>query len=72
MGVYARQYTLEHFGVDIGDDENPARQKPEKPQKRFGCSCKRAFISAQALNQHQADTGHADSKRVSKAKKGDV
>ncbi len=69
MGEYARLYTLEHFGVDIGDDERPKRQKLEKPQKRFGCSCGRAFVSTQSLCQHQASTGHAASKRSANTQK---
>ena len=55
MGEYARQYTLEKFGVDIGDDREPIKPKPVK---RFGCSCGRVFINAQAKEQHQKDTGH--------------
>lgn len=64
MGEYARQYTLEEFGVDIGDsDDRPKKLKKPKPIKRFGCSCSRAFIDLQALEQHRRDTGHAASKR---------
>ena len=50
MGEYARQYTLDRFGVDIGDDREPV--------KRYGCSCGRMFITQQAKEQHQKDTGH--------------
>ena len=64
MGEYARLYTLEHFGVDIGDDDDrPRKPKTRKPPKRFGCSCGRAFINLQAVEQHRKDTGHAASKR---------
>ena len=56
MGEYARQYTLEHFGVDIGDDDR--QQKPPRYVKRFGCSCGRMFVSAEAKSQHQQATGH--------------
>lgn len=67
MGEYARLYTLEHFGVDIGDDdERPRPPKKPVPEKRFGCSCGRAFVSDEARGQHQKDTGHAPSKRAAK------
>ena len=55
MGEYARQYTLDRFGVDIGDDREPVKTKPVK---RYGCSCGRMFITQQAKEQHQKDTGH--------------
>ena len=55
MGEYARQYTLDRFGVDIGDDREPIKTKPVK---RYGCSCGRMFITQQAKEQHQKDTGH--------------
>ena len=55
MGEYARQYTLDRFGVDIGDDREPVKTKPVK---RYGCSCGRVFITQQAKEQHQKDTGH--------------
>lgn len=55
MGEYARQYTLERFGVDIGDDKEPIKQKPVK---RFGCSCGRMFFTLKAKEQHQKDIGH--------------
>ena len=54
MGEYARQYTLDRFGVDIGDDREPVKTKPVK---RYGCSCGRVFITQQAKEQHQKDTG---------------
>lgn len=67
MGEYARLYTLEHFGVDIGDDdEREKKPKSPKPAKRFGCSCGKAFIDAAARSQHQQATGHAPSKREAK------
>ena len=55
MGECARQYTLDRFGVDIGDDREPIKTKPVK---RYGCSCGRVFITQQAKEQHQKDTGH--------------
>ena len=55
MGDYARQYTLERFGVDIGDDRELVKTKPVK---KYGCSCGRVFITEQAKEQHQKDTGH--------------
>ena len=55
MGEYARQYTLDMFGVDIGDDREPIKTKPVK---RYGCSCGRVFITQQAKEQHQKDIGH--------------
>lgn len=51
MGEYARLYTLERFGVDIGDD--PREKKPAKP--RIGCHCGRHFSSPQALADHKRD-----------------
>ena len=57
MGEYARQYTLERYGVYIGDDRGPIKSKPVK---RFGCSCGRVFITQEAKDQHQKDTGHVN------------
>lgn len=54
MGEYARQYTLDRFGVDIGDGRE---LRKTKPVKRYGCSCARMFITQQAKEQHQKDTG---------------
>ena len=73
MGEYARQYTLERFGVDIGgddDDARPARAKRPVPAKPFGCSCGRAFRLQQALAQHQSATGHVPSKRAAQGQEG--
>lgn len=55
MGEYARQHILERFGVDIGDDRGLVKTKPVK---KYGCSCGRVFITEQAKEQHQKDTGH--------------
>ena len=52
MGEYARQYTLERFGVDIGDDREPVRTKPVK---KYGCKCGRMFVSQEAKHQHFID-----------------
>lgn len=57
MGEYARQDILSRFGVDIGDSREPIQNKPAK---RYGCSCGRVFISPQAKEQHQKDTGHVN------------
>ena len=53
MGEYARLYTLEHFGVDIGDDDD----RPSK-SKRHRCICGRTFKKPQSLADHQRSTGH--------------
>lgn len=64
MGEYARQYTLDTFGVDIGDsDDQTTKPRPPKPLKRFGCSCGKAFLTLEARTQHQQATGHGPSKR---------
>ena len=66
MGEYARQYALDRHGVDIGDDMLHTVSK-----KHFSCSCGRAFISSQAREQHQKDTGHQMSKAQKRKEKGD-
>lgn len=55
MGEYARLYTLERFGVDIGDGPPIKRPKPA----RIGCHCGRHFSSPQALADHKRDK-HAE------------
>jgi hypothetical protein len=68
MGEYADQYILDTFGIDISDDDSPERPRELFPEKRFGCSCGKAFVSAQALKHHQDATGHPESKRALKRK----
>ena len=55
MGEHARIYTLERFGVDIGDDNDDYQPKKSK---RFGCHCGKSFRSEEALYHHKRDTGH--------------
>jgi len=59
MGEYARQYTLDMFGVDIGDYDPP----PTNQIKRYACVCSKVFISCAARAQHQQATGHGKSKK---------
>ena len=56
MGEYARQYVLDNYGIDIDDGELEVR-----PEKKFGCSCGRVFISKDARTHHQKATGHLPS-----------
>ncbi len=50
MGEYARQYILDHHGVDIGDDdERPWKPKPKCP------TCGKYLRSEQAVRDHQRD-----------------
>lgn len=59
MGEYARQFTLDRFGVDIGDDEF---ERAPKPKKRVGCSCGKVFVTERSRDQHQKATGHIGGK----------
>ena len=58
MGEYARLYTLEHFGVDIGgDDEDEAAYKKRKEARlKWKCRlCGRKLASEQANKDHMRD-----------------
>jgi hypothetical protein len=53
MGEYARAYTLERFGVDIGDDDEPPRPKREW---KWSCKkCGKRLASEQANKDHMRD-----------------
>jgi hypothetical protein len=60
MGEYARLYTLQTFGVDIGDNDDYVSPKQTK---KFGCSCGKTFKSNYALEMHQEATEHPMSKK---------
>jgi len=51
MGEYARAYTLERFGVDIGDDDDT----PPKPKKDWKWSCNKC---GKPLGSEQANIHH--------------
>lgn len=57
MGEYARAYTLEHFGVDIGGDEDDeAYFKREEARRRWKCKlCGRKLLSEGANANHMKD-----------------
>lgn len=63
MGEYARYYTLERFGVDIGDDDD----RPPKPKKDWKWSCK---ICGKPLGSEVANRNHMrDKHAIAKAEK---
>jgi hypothetical protein len=57
MGEYARLYTLEHFGVDIGDDDDCT----PKPKKDWKWSCK---ICGKPLGSERANKDHVRDKHA--------
>lgn len=67
MGEYARAYTLERFGVDIGDDNDP----PPRPKRDWKWSCKKCgkcLGSERANKDHMRDKhGAADVSAVGAA-----
>ena len=56
MGYHARIYTLEHFGVDIGDDNE---EKPPAPKKDWKWSCK---LCNKPLGSYRAHMDHMKAK----------
>jgi hypothetical protein len=54
MGEYARAYTLERFGVDIGDDDD---ERPRsKRDWKWSCNkCGKRLGSEQANKDHMRD-----------------
>jgi hypothetical protein len=57
MGEYARYYTLERFGVDIGDDDD----RSHKPKKDWKWSCK---ICDKRLGSEVANRDHMRDKHA--------
>jgi hypothetical protein len=59
MGEYARRYTLEQFGVDIGGDDEDCSPKPKKDWKWSCKICGKPLGSERANKDHIRDM-HAD------------
>jgi len=57
MGEYARYYTLERFGVDIGDDDD-CQPKPKKDRK-WACKICGKRLSSEVANRNHLRDKHA-------------
>ena len=64
MGEYARVYTLERFGVDIGDDN----ERPPRPKRDWKWSCKKC---GKPLGSEKANQDHMRDKHATKAVEGE-
>ena len=64
MGEYARIYTLERYGVDIGDDD----ERPPRPKRDWKWSCKKCD---KPLGSEKANQDHMRDKHAIKAVEGE-
>ena len=55
MGEYARAYTLERFGVDIGDDGDDCPPRPRRDWKWSCKTCGKPLGSERANIDHMRD-----------------